>query len=152
MLFRQIISKSLRQQSVRSIRFNQFQQIRLNSTVSKIQDASSNLIEKVSNLVNNSIYWSKVVGELSKQVYLKEKLSPPSIAEIREVYYNIYDQFLRLTYRPNEVISFIKNFGKNEFITYGSYAVQIFGLFSLGEIIGRRQIVGYPNFTVHEEH
>ncbi|KAH3684281.1 hypothetical protein WICPIJ_004756 [Wickerhamomyces pijperi] len=145
MLFRQVITRSLRAPA---------RQARFNSTVSKITNAGSNAAERVSDIVSKTIYWGKVVGELSKQVYLKEKFQIPTISEFQHVYYNIYDQFLRLTYRPQQVIQFIQNFGKQETIVYGSYLVQILGLFSLGEIIGRRQIVSYPTFHFgdDEEH
>lgn len=143
MLFRQVITRSLRA-PLRT-------QIRSNSTLTRISDAGSNAVERVSDLVSKTVYWGKVVGELSKQVYIKEKFQIPVWSEVNHVYYNLYDQFLRLTYRPQQVLDFIKNFGKTEAIVYGSYLVQIAGLFSLGEIIGRRQLVGYPAFHFHDD-
>lgn len=120
--------------------------IRYNSTVAKAQNAVQGLVEKVTVNVNKSIYWSKVTGELAKQIYLKEKLSPPSIAEFQSVYQTLYKKALEYATKPKEVLSFAKNLSKNDFLNYGAIGVQIVGLFSLGEIIGRRQLVGYPQF------
>lgn len=120
--------------------------IRFNSTATKAQNAVQGLIEKVTVNVNKSIYWTKVTGELAKQIYLKEKLSPPSIAEFQSVYQTLYKKALEYSTKPKEVLSIAKNLTKNDFLNYGAIGVQIVGLFSLGEIIGRRQLVGYPQF------
>ncbi|CCH40884.1 ATP synthase subunit g, mitochondrial [Wickerhamomyces ciferrii] len=126
--------------------------VRFNSTASKATNAAQGFVEKITANVNKAVYWSKVTGELAKQVYLKEKLSPPSIADFQTVYTTLYKQVLQLSTKPKEVLSFAKNFGKNEALNYGSLAIQLLGLFSLGEIIGRRQIVGYPQFGSQTHH
>ncbi|CAM9017539.1 hypothetical protein WICANDRAFT_28580 [Wickerhamomyces anomalus NRRL Y-366-8] len=126
--------------------------VRFNSSVAKAQNAAQGLVEKVTNTVNKSIYWSKVTGELAKQVYLKEKLSPPSIADFQSVYQKLYKQALELSTKPKEVLTFAKGLNKNDLLNYGAIGVQIVGLFSLGEIIGRRQLVGYPRFGPAPSH
>lgn len=126
--------------------------VRFNSTAAKAQNAAQGLVEKVTNTVNKTIYWSKVTGELAKQVYLKEKLTPPSIADFQTVYQNLYKQALELTTKPQQVLAFAKGLNKNSLLNYGAIFIQIVGLFSLGEVIGRRQIVGYPQFGPAPSH
>jgi len=126
--------------------------VRYNSTITKAQNAAQGFIEKITTSTNKAIYWSKVTGELAKQVYLKEKLSPPSIADFQTVYQNLYKQALEFSNQPKQILTLAKNFGKTELLQYGSLGIQLIGLFSLGEIVGRRQIVGYPSFGESSHH
>lgn len=111
---------------------------------------ASNIVAKVNTLTEKSIYYSKVALELSKAVYKKEGLAPPSIAEFEKVYQCALNQAKLLAKDPKVVTeTIVKNaqgFSKDETIRYICYFIQIVGFFSLGEIIGRRHIVGY------EEH
>jgi F-type H+-transporting ATPase subunit g len=83
---------------------------------------------------------------------LKEKLTPPTVAEFQTVYQTLYKQALEYSAKPFEVLSQLKALQKNDYLQLASYGVQLSGLFALGEIVGRRQVVGYPSFGSHEEH
>jgi F-type H+-transporting ATPase subunit g len=136
-MFRQAIRKSV-------------QGVRHQSTAARAKDAISDKVDQVSGLVSKTVYWAKVTGELAKQVYLKEKLSPPSISEIQSVYQTLYTQGLYYAQRPRDLIAILnKSVDKNTLINGGAYIIQFAGLFALGEAIGRRKIVGYPSFESH---
>ncbi|KAH3665073.1 hypothetical protein OGATHE_003888 [Ogataea polymorpha] len=91
-----------------------------------------------------------------KQIYIREGLAPPSVAEIQQVYQGLYKKALEFAAQPKTsadgLIKVAKSLSKEEYLRFGAYFIQIVGLFSLGEIIGRRQIVGYPSFGPKEHH
>ncbi|ODV82787.1 hypothetical protein CANARDRAFT_30578 [[Candida] arabinofermentans NRRL YB-2248] len=116
----------------------------------------SSYINKATGIANTAVYWSKVTLELGKQIYIKEGLAPPSVAELQSVYQSVYKQLLSIAKAPkpflDSSVAYVKTISKDEGLRYGAYFIQIVGLFSLGEMIGRRQIVGYPSFGPKEEH
>lgn len=137
MLFRHAIRKT-------------FSGVRHQSTASKAKDAAANLVDSIQGYVSKTVYWSKVSAELGKQVWLKEKLSPPSIQEIQSIYQTIYTQGFYYAQRPVEFLSILKSLDKNFAINSAAYLVQFAGLFALGEAIGRRKLIGYPSFESHD--
>ncbi|SCU89363.1 LAFA_0E17502g1_1 [Lachancea sp. 'fantastica'] len=117
--------------------------------LARIQNAANGVVSKAQAYATKSIYYSKVVGELSKQVYLKEKLQPPSVGEFQSVYTSLYKQAVSMALKPKQSLSLFKNVQKDDLIKYGAYGVQLAGLYSLGEVIGRRKVVGYTNYAAH---
>ncbi|CDK27051.1 unnamed protein product [Kuraishia capsulata CBS 1993] len=118
--------------------------------------STSAITTKASDLASKTVYWSKVTAELAKEVYKKEGFAPPSVAEFQKVYESLYKDALKFALDPKAAVKYAKtifnSLDKKTSITYGSYLVQILGLFSLGEIVGRRQLVGYPSFGPKEHH
>ncbi|KAI0463466.1 hypothetical protein LJB42_002461 [Komagataella kurtzmanii] len=112
--------------------------------------SKQSIVEKVTNLSSQVVYWGKVSGEIAKQVYVKEGLSPPTTTQIQSVYQDLYKKALESFANPQAAFQSVKesakNLNKDIVLKYGAYGIQLVGLFSLGEIIGRRQIVGYPSF------
>lgn len=106
--------------------------------------------QKVTGFVDCAGYWTKVVGEVSKQVYAKEGLAPPKLAEFTKLYNQFTAETNAFLKNPKAVVDGAVTIGKKstsgDWIKYACYFVQIVGFFSIGEIIGRRQIVGYPDF------
>ncbi|QLL34532.1 hypothetical protein HG536_0G03940 [Torulaspora globosa] len=112
----------------------------------RIQSYATCFVSKTSRLATKTVYYGKVGAELSKQVYLKEGLQPPSVADFQKVYSQLYKNLLHYSVKPKEVLGLLKSLGKNDVVKYGSYAIQIVGFYSVGEIIGRRHLVGYKNY------
>ncbi|KAG7821811.1 hypothetical protein KL928_000286 [Ogataea angusta] len=106
--------------------------------------------------VSQYITKAQVTVEVSKQIYIREGLAPPSVAEIQQVYQGLYKKALEFASQPKTsadgLVKVAKSLSKDEYLRFGAYFIQIVGLFSLGEIIGRRQIVGYPSFGPKEHH
>ncbi|SCU91242.1 LADA_0F08878g1_1 [Lachancea dasiensis] len=117
--------------------------------LARIQGFATRTVSKAQGYATKSIYYSKVVGELSKQVYLKEGLQPPSIADFQSVYTKLYKQAVSAALKPKQSLGFIKNVQKDDVVKYGAYGIQLAGLYSLGEVIGRRKVVGYTNYGAH---
>ncbi|EMR10574.1 hypothetical protein PNEG_01279 [Pneumocystis murina B123] len=79
-------------------------------------------------------YNAQVARELIKQVWIQERLKPPSVAEIKYTYRKI-PQYTN--------ISYFYSLSQKEWIRLGIFSLQVYGFFKIGEIIGRRHIVGY---------
>ncbi|KAG7090333.1 hypothetical protein E1B28_009453 [Marasmius oreades] len=78
-----------------------------------------------------------VARELVKHVYRAESLSPPtSIDTVRSAYQTLWSRASSREYWVNAIRS-------GEIARIGVYAVEAYGLYKIGEIIGRRSLVGY---------
>ncbi|KAK9477630.1 mitochondrial ATP synthase g subunit-domain-containing protein [Lipomyces japonicus] len=116
---------------------------RQNSTVANVTAKATAIATSAKGLVDVSIYWSKVIAELSKQVYLKEGFAPPTVAQFQTTFKNLYAKSLPYLLSPEAVIASIKSINLNSSFKFNAYFIQVIGAFSLGEIIGRRKVVGY---------
>lgn len=130
-------------------------QVRFNSTSSaaKAQNAVSKVVTKSTELANCAVYWSKVTLELGKYIWTKEALSPPTTQQIQKVFTQdllSYVQCARTTFaKPQMLIDRVSGLDKQKVLKGSAIAVQLLGLFSLGEIIGRRHIYGYKSHGAH---
>ncbi|KAK9379238.1 mitochondrial ATP synthase g subunit-domain-containing protein [Kockiozyma suomiensis] len=119
------------------------QQVRQNSTLSTIVARANGAVTLAKTTFDNTLYWSKVVAEVAKQAYLKEAMSPPSIETFKSTYISLYQSLLLKAKAPEELIAFVKSLNGKSILAYSAYGIQILGFFSLGEIVGRRKLVGY---------
>ncbi|KAK4691408.1 F-type H+-transporting ATPase subunit g, partial [Phenoliferia sp. Uapishka_3] len=85
-----------------------------------------------------------VAREVLKQVYVAEKLSPPSLAQVQQTYSSFFNSAKDLGYWRNLYES-------GQWKKFGIYAVEAYGIFKIGEMIGRRHIVGYKLDEVKPE-
>ncbi|KAH3901788.1 related to ATP synthase subunit g, mitochondrial [Saccharomycodes ludwigii] len=109
----------------------------------------TNLTSKIGLLITKTVYYSKVSAEVAKQVYIKEGLAPPTTTEFQSVFRKLYKEAIELTSKPKEALVLLKNVTGKDLIKYSAYGIQLAGLYNLGEIIGRRKIVGYNHYD-HE--
>ncbi|KAK9234956.1 mitochondrial ATP synthase g subunit-domain-containing protein [Lipomyces kononenkoae] len=119
------------------------QQMRQNSTLNGLVARANAAVANVKKLADSGIYWSKVVAEVSKQVYLKESFAPPTLAQFRSTFNGFHGTVLPYFATPEAFISGVKSVTGATVFKFVGYSIQLFGAFSLGEIIGRRKIVGY---------
>lgn len=117
----------------------------MSAIVSKATGFINTVTVKSTQLLNQSIYWTKVTGEVAKIVYQKEGLAPPSSAQFQQVYQNAL-KFIQTPSLQKEFLAKASKFQptKETAAKAGIYGVQLLACFSLGEIIGRRSIFGYP--------
>ncbi|AGO11750.1 AaceriADL025Wp [[Ashbya] aceris (nom. inval.)] len=116
---------------------------------SRVQSFINCATQKASLFVSKTVYCGKVAGELTKTVYFKEGLQPPNISDFEMVYFRLLKQFKNAAAHPQQTFASVKSLGKNDWVKYGSYGIQLVGLYSLGEAIGRRHLVGYANYSTH---
>ncbi|KAI0245503.1 hypothetical protein BJV78DRAFT_371218 [Lactifluus subvellereus] len=78
-----------------------------------------------------------VAREVLKQVYTAERLQPPtSLGSVLGTYATLWGRARSVGYWREVVKS-------GEWGRLGVYAVEAYGIFKVGEIVGRRSIVGY---------
>jgi len=83
------------------------------------------------------MYDLAVARELLKQIYVAEKLAPPtSFAEIRSAYSTIFERARHVSFWRDMLQT-------GEWIKLGIYGLEAYGIYKIGEMIGRRSIVGY---------
>ncbi|AAS51896.1 ADL025Wp [Eremothecium gossypii ATCC 10895] len=116
---------------------------------SRVQAFINCASQKASFFVSKTVYCGKVAGELTKTVYFKEGLQPPNISDFEMVYWRLLKQFKNAAAHPQQTLASVKSLGKNDLVKYGAVGVQMLGLYSLGEAIGRRHLVGYTNYSSH---
>ncbi|KAG9300685.1 hypothetical protein G9A89_023483 [Geosiphon pyriformis] len=111
------------------------------------QNFVSKTVNKILTLQEPIIYNFKVVKETAKEVWVKEDLSPPNKKEFDIAWSNIVKQYNWLRNElPNLDSETLKRLFLKEPRQYAIYAVrsfEVFSLFVVGEIIGRRSLIGY---------
>ncbi|KAF8260606.1 hypothetical protein EI94DRAFT_1610179 [Lactarius quietus] len=82
-------------------------------------------------------YNLSVAREVLKHVYTAERLQPPtSVGAVLGSYGTLWGRASSVAYWRQVVTS-------GEWARLGVYAVEAYGIFKIGEIVGRRSIVGY---------
>ncbi|RDB20874.1 ATP synthase subunit g, mitochondrial [Hypsizygus marmoreus] len=77
-----------------------------------------------------------VTREVLKQIYVAEGLQPPTLAAVREAYATIWTRAISPAYWRGIAQS-------GELVKVGIYGVEAYTIFKVGEIVGRRSLVGY---------
>ncbi|GAA5967093.1 hypothetical protein JCM11641_000439 [Rhodosporidiobolus odoratus] len=129
----------------------QVRQVSTEAAQKKATDAAANAQQKAqqlygsaSNAVGNALggykepvlYNAAVAKELAKQVYVAEKLAPPSFAQVSYTFRQFAQQAPHLSFWQ-------KLYESGEYKRWLVYAVEAYGIFTIGEMIGRRHVVGY---------
>ncbi|KAN0126126.1 hypothetical protein V8E53_015378 [Lactarius tabidus] len=82
-------------------------------------------------------YNLSVAREVLKHVYTAERLQPPaSLGAVMGTYGTLWGRARSIAYWRKVVAS-------GEWARLGVYAVEAYGVFKIGEIVGRRSLVGY---------
>ncbi|KAH7884877.1 mitochondrial ATP synthase g subunit-domain-containing protein [Phlebopus sp. FC_14] len=83
------------------------------------------------------IYNAQVARELLKQIYIAERLQPPaSLSTVTDAYSTLWSRAKSPAYWRG-ILS------NGEWTKVGIYAIEAYGIFKVGEILGRRSLVGY---------
>jgi F-type H+-transporting ATPase subunit g len=95
------------------------------------------------------IYNAKVAGQIAKQVYIREGMAPPSGAQFESAKEATF-KFVKSARSANTW----KNISKDQYLKAGLVAAEAYAFFLVGEIVGRRNFVGYDvkSADSHEEH
>ncbi|KAI6035731.1 mitochondrial ATP synthase g subunit-domain-containing protein [Pisolithus marmoratus] len=83
------------------------------------------------------LYNLSVARELLKQIYIAESLAPP------RSFSTVFDAYSTLWTRVRDVGYWRTILSNGEWARVGVYAVEAYGIFKIGEILGRRNLVGY---------
>ncbi|KAH9810583.1 mitochondrial ATP synthase g subunit-domain-containing protein [Melampsora americana] len=109
----------------------------LNQLQSKLpKNLNSKLNHSLASYTQTISYNLIFTKEILKQVYLKENLNPPNLNQIKLTYLQFFQNSTSLTFWKSLIDS-------GEYKRIGIYTLEAIGIFSIGEMIGRRHIVGY---------
>lgn len=117
----------------------------MSAIINKAAGLLNSTIAKTTELTNATVYWGKVGAEIGKTVYKAEGLAPPSQAQFKQVYENL----LKFAKSPSEQKAFLQKATafqptKENLSKAAVYGIHGLAFFSVGEIIGRRKLFGYP--------
>lgn len=105
------------------------------SAVSGAASRVSSLTGRIVGLQEPIVYWSKVVGQIGKQVYQAEKMSPPSAATIESFYKSLYKSIT-----TGQLVTGLRGLSTKDAVKLGVDGLTIYGFFVVGEMIGRRHV------------
>lgn len=122
----------------------------MSAIVTKATNLANSVVTKSTQLANCAVYWGKVTAEVGKVVYKKEALAPPSQKEFQTVFQNAVN-FIKSAEQQKKFIAQASAFKPTKECTVKAavYGTQLLAFFSLGEIIGRRRVFGYPAVGIH---
>lgn len=124
----------------------------MSAIINKATGFVNSAVAKSTQLANAAVYWGKVTAEIGKVVYKSEGLAPPSQAQFKQV----YESWFKTLKTPAEQKKLLEGATKlqlnKETVAKGAfYGLQCLAFFSVGEIVGRRSLFGYPSVG-HAEH
>ncbi|ODV67144.1 hypothetical protein HYPBUDRAFT_6436 [Hyphopichia burtonii NRRL Y-1933] len=124
----------------------------MSAVINKVSGFANSLVTKSTQFANSAVYWGKVGAEVGKVVYKQEGLAPPTQQQFQQVYQNAL-KFIQSPQQQKEFIAKASQFQPTRqcAVKAGVYGAHLLGFFSVGEIIGRRSIFGYPSVG-HAEH
>ncbi|KAF9584200.1 ATP synthase subunit g, mitochondrial [Lunasporangiospora selenospora] len=116
------------------------------NNVNKILSSTAAAVTKLSGPV---VYNAKVAGQVAKQVYIREGMAPPTGAQFEAA----KESTLKFVKSARSASTW-KNISKEQYIGAGLVAAEAYAFFLVGEIIGRRNIVGYgvESADSHDAH
>ncbi|ODV78005.1 uncharacterized protein CANTADRAFT_7473 [Suhomyces tanzawaensis NRRL Y-17324] len=122
----------------------------MSAIISKATNVVNGLVTKSTQVANSALYWTKVGAEVGKVVYKKEGLAPPSGQQFQQLYQNAL-KFVQSPAQQKEFLSKAAQIQPNKetAVKAAVYGTQLLAFFSIGEIIGRRSIFGYPSSGSH---
>lgn len=124
----------------------------MSAIINKATGFVNSAITKSTQLANCAVYWGKVGGEIAKTVYKAEGLAPPSQAQFQQTYQSWF-KVLKTPTEQKQLLNKLKGVqaDKATVTKVAVFGIQSLAFFSVGEIIGRRSVFGYPAVG-HAEH
>lgn len=122
----------------------------MSAIITKATNTVNGLVNKSTQFVNCATYWGKVSAEVGKIVYKSEGLAPPTQQNFQQVYQNAF-KFIKSPQQQKDFLAKAAQFKptKECAVKAAVYGTQLLGFFSVGEIIGRRSVFGYPSVGSH---
>ncbi|KAI9303159.1 mitochondrial ATP synthase g subunit-domain-containing protein [Cunninghamella echinulata] len=100
----------------------------------KILGTVQSCVNKVIAFQKPIVYNAKVAGEIAKQVYTKEGMSFPTGTQFAEA---------QNVVKNNLNIQAVKKWTWSDVAKGGVVAAELYTFFLIGEIVGRRNLIGY---------
>ncbi|KAL1994122.1 hypothetical protein VTN49DRAFT_2791 [Thermomyces lanuginosus] len=127
----------------------------IGSALRKIGGPAGRVISFVDRMIPPAIYYSKVGFELSRLVFRGQNMYPPDLATFRSYFTPLINALRNPSTlsnsigSPQAIINRVRNLSNKELALIGVTAAEVLGFFTVGEIIGRRHLVGYRGEPEH---
>ncbi|GAD99201.1 mitochondrial F1F0-ATP synthase g subunit [Paecilomyces variotii No. 5] len=126
------------------------------SALRKVGGRTGKVIAYIDTLIPPTVYYSKVGIELAKLVFRGQKMTPPNLATF-QAYFEPVINVLRNPSNlrnvnipsPQSFLGRLRSADKKDLAFYGVTAAEVLGFFTVGEIIGRFNVVGYRGEPAH---
>ncbi|KAL5342461.1 mitochondrial ATP synthase g subunit-domain-containing protein [Aspergillus crustosus] len=129
----------------------------LGNTLKKVGGRTGKVVSFIESLIPPTLYYSRVGLELGKLVFRGQNMTPPNLATFQSYYQPLINSLRNPAafsnpVSPQSILARVRNANKKEIALAGVTAAEIVGFFTLGEIIGRFNIVGYRGQLDHGHH
>ncbi|KAF7713608.1 Uncharacterized protein PECH_002520 [Penicillium ucsense] len=122
----------------------------------KVGGPVGKVVKFVDSMIPPTIYYSRVGLELGKLVFRGQKMSPPNMATFQSYFEPLMNVMrnpaaiknLQMP-SPQGMLNRVRNANAKEIALFGVTAAEIIGFFTVGEMIGRMNIVGYRGEVAH---
>ncbi|OQD78706.1 hypothetical protein PENDEC_c001G03282 [Penicillium decumbens] len=122
----------------------------------KVGGPVGKVVSFVDSMIPPTVYYTKVGIELAKLVVRGQNMTPPSLATFQSYFQPLTNAFKNpATLRsiifpsPQNFLARVRNASPKELAFAGVTAAEVIGFFTVGEMIGRMNIVGYRGETTH---
>ncbi|PKY09210.1 hypothetical protein P168DRAFT_301760 [Aspergillus campestris IBT 28561] len=110
----------------------------------------------IGSMIPPTLYYSKVGLELARLVFRGQNMSPPNLVTFQSYFQPLINGFRNPAtlknanfVSPGDILARVRGASKKEIALAGVTAAEVIGFFTVGEMIGRMNIVGYRG---HAEH
>ncbi|KAL4873833.1 hypothetical protein BDV12DRAFT_159697 [Aspergillus spectabilis] len=129
----------------------------LGNTLKKVGGRTGKVVSFIESLIPPTLYYSRVGLELGKLVFRGQNMTPPNVATFQSYYQPLINSLrnpaaLSNAVSPQSILARVRNANKKEIALAGVTAAEVIGFFTVGEIIGRFNIVGYRGEPDHGHH
>ncbi|OJJ63784.1 hypothetical protein ASPSYDRAFT_139450 [Aspergillus sydowii CBS 593.65] len=131
----------------------------LGNTLKKVGGRTGKVVSFVESLIPPTIYYSRVGLELGKLVFRGQNMTPPSSATFQSYFQPLLNSLRNPAslqnaniVSPQSILARVRNANKKEIALAGVTAAEVIGFFTVGEIIGRFNVVGYRGEPAHGHH
>ncbi|KAL2798813.1 mitochondrial ATP synthase g subunit-domain-containing protein [Aspergillus germanicus] len=130
----------------------------LGNALKKVGGRTGKVVSFVESMIPPTLYYSKVGLELGKLVFRGQNMTPPSSATFQSYFQPLINAvrnpaaLKNTAVSPQNILARVRNANKKEIALAGVTAAEVIGFFTVGEIIGRMNIVGYRGHVEHGHH
>ncbi|KAH8152624.1 uncharacterized protein LAJ45_03465 [Morchella importuna] len=137
------------------------------NSLMKVGGRTGKLIHTISAMIPPAQYYGRVGLELSKLVFHGQKMAPPKLETFRTTFSpvintlkglrtapsatisNMSSQTASLNMSPRYLLERLQSISRAQVLAGGVLAAEVIGFFTIGEIIGRRKLIGYRGAEQH---
>ncbi|PWY89996.1 hypothetical protein BO70DRAFT_358992 [Aspergillus heteromorphus CBS 117.55] len=127
----------------------------LGSALRKVGGRTGKVIAFVDSMIPPTLYYSRVGLELGRLIFRGQNMTPPNLVTFQSYFQPLINVFSNPAALKNagfssqSILSRVRNANKKEIALAGVTLAEVIGFFTVGEIVGRMNIVGYRG---HAEH